>query len=493
MNLPLKITNSVYVGGEWVKASGEAEPVINPATEEVIGFAPVGGKAEVLAAIGAAREAFDRGPWPRMSPAERAVKLKELHASLLARRADVHRLLVEEVGCIASGVPRQFDFPMMLAMDAIERGSRYRDTPLPPGTVPGPDGSKKLVGGVTRREPVGVVAAITPYNYPYLLNLVKLFPALIMGNTVVLKPSPFTPFSALIVAEAAAEVGFPKGVLNVVTGGKDVGELLTTDRRIDLVTFTGSDAVGAAIAGQAAPTLKRLHLELGGKSALIIRGDADLDQAVGAGMLHLTHCGQGCVLTTRHLVHNSIRKAYVERLAEAHRAMKIGNPADPSVTLGPLIREAARTRTERYVDEGVKSGATLVTGGKRPAGLDKGFFYEPTLFDNVENSSIVAQEEVFGPIGVVIGFDTDAEAVDMANDSVYGLGGSIWSADMGAAFDMACAIRTGQVGINGGGAAPGSPFLGPFGGYKRSGIGREWGDEGLNAFTELKNLTFREL
>jgi acyl-CoA reductase-like NAD-dependent aldehyde dehydrogenase len=492
MNLPLKITNSVYVGGEWIKASGEPEAVINPATEDVIGFAPVGGKAEVSDAIAAAREAFDRGPWPRMSPAERGAKLKELHAALMARRADVHRLLIEEVGSVASGIGTQFDFPMMLAMDAVERGSKYRDIPLPPGTAPGPDGSKKLVGGVTRREPAGVVAAITPYNYPYLLNLVKLFPALIMGCTVVLKPSPFTPFCALIVAEAVAEVGFPKGVVNVVTGGKEVGEMLTTDKRVDLVTFTGSDAVGAAIAAQAAPTLKRLHLELGGKSPLIIRGDADLEQALGAGMMHLSHCGQGCVLTTRHLVHNSIRKTYVERLAERHRAMKIGNPADTTVALGPLIREGARARTERYVDEGLKSGATLVTGGKRPAGFDKGYFYEPTLFDNVDNSSILAQEEVFGPIGVVIGFDTDAEAIDLANDSVYGLGASVYSADLGAAFDIACAIRTGQVGINGGGAAPGSPYLGPFGGYKRSGIGREWGDEGLNAFTELKNVSFRQ-
>jgi len=492
MNLPLKITDSVYVGGEWVKASGDPEAVINPATEAVIGMAPVGGKAEVSQAIAAARQAFDRGPWPRMSGAERAAKLNELHAALMARRTDIMRLLVEEAGAVTSALPTQFDFPMFLAKDAIERGSRYRDTPLPPGAVAGPDGGKKLVGGVVRREPVGVVAAITPYNYPYLLNIVKIFPALMMGNTVVLKPSPFTPFAALIVAEVAAEIGFPKGVLNVVTGSKEVGEMLTTDPRVDLITFTGSDVVGSAIAAQAAPTLKRLHLELGGKSPLIIRQDADLSQAVAAGMMYLSHCGQGCVLTTRHLVHNSIRKAYVEAMAEQHRAMKIGDPADPSVTLGPLIREAQRARTEHYVAEGLKGGARLVTGGKRPAGFAKGFYYEPTLFDDVDNNSTLAQEEVFGPVGAVIGFDTDAEAVDMANDSVYGLGGAIWSADLGAAFDMACAMRTGQVSINGGGAAPGSPFMGPFGGYKRSGIGREWGDEGLNAYTELKNLTFRQ-
>ena len=493
MNLPLKISNSVYVGGEWVKASGEPDAVINPATEDVIGFAPVGGKAEVEAAIASAREAFDRGPWPRMSPQERGAKLQQFHDGLMARQADICRLITEEAGSVAPIMPIQFHFPMSLAKDAIDRGSRYRDTPLPPGTVPNGAGGSSLVGGVIRREPAGVVAAITPYNFPFFLNVVKLFPALVTGNTVILKPSPFTPFSALIIAEVAAEVGFPKGVLNVVTGGTEVGEMMTTDPRVDLVTFTGSDKVGSAIAAQAAPTLKRLHLELGGKSALIIRGDANLPAAIMAGMGYLTHCGQGCALQTRHLVHNSIRKAYVEALAGAHKAMKIGNPADPTVNLGPLIRESQRAKVEHYVEQGLKGGATLVTGGRRPPGLERGYFYEPTLFDDVDNGSVLAQEEVFGPVGAVIGFDTDAEAVEMANNSAFGLSGGIFSSDLGAAFDMAAAIRTGGISINGGGSAPGSPIMAPFGGYKRSGIGREWGDEGLNAYTELKSLSFRQI
>ena len=492
MNLPVKISNSVYVGGEWIKASGDPEAVINPATEDVIGFAPVGGKAEIEAAISAARQAFDRGPWPRMSPLERGAKLRELHAALMARRADICQLITEEAGSVAAIMPIQFDFPMSIGSDAIERGSRYRDTPMPPAAVPNAHGGRSLVGGVIRREPAGVVAAITPYNFPYFLNVGKLFPALVTGNTLILKPSPFTPFSALIIAEVAADVGLPPGVLNVVTGGKEVGEMMTTDPRVDLVTFTGSDSVGSAIAAQGAATLKRLHLELGGKSALIIRHDADLAGAVFAGMSYLTHSGQGCALQTRHIVHNSIRKAYVEALAGAHKAMKIGAPAGPGVNLGPLIRETQRARVEFYVEEGLKAGATLVTGGRRPPELTKGYFYEPTLFDNVDNSSRLAQEEVFGPVGAVIGFDTDAEAVDLANDSRFGLSGAIWSADLGAAFDMACAIRTGGISINGGGAAPGAPLMAPFGGYKRSGIGREWGDEGLNAYTELKSLSFRQ-
>ena len=491
MTLPLKISNSVYVGGEWIKASGEPEAVINPATEEVIGFAPVGGRAEVEAAIAAAREAFERGPWPRMAPAERAAKLRELHAALLARRADIARLITEEAGSVAAIGPLQFDFPMSLAMNAIDEGGRFRDKTMPVGTVPSMAGGRSFVGGIVRREPVGVVSAITPYNFPFFLNVVKLFPALVTGNTVILKPSPYTPFAALIIAEVAAELGFPKGVINVVTGGKEVGELMTTDPRVDLISFTGSDAVGSAIMAQGAASLKRLHFELGGKSAHIVRGDANIQAAVGAGMSYLTHSGQGCALTTRHLVHNSVRKQYVEMLAGAHQMVKIGNPSDPSVTFGPLIREAQRARTEHYVAEGLKSGATLVTGGRRPAALDKGYFYEPTLFDNVDNRATIAQEEVFGPVAVVIGFDTDEQAIDLANDSPFGLSGSIWSADLAAAFDIAAAVRTGGISINGGGAAPGAPPA-PFGGFKRSGIGREWGEEGLNAFTELKSISFRQ-
>ena len=491
MNLPLKITNSVYVGGEWVKASGEPEPVLNPATEEVIGLAPVGGRSEVDAAIAAARHAFDKGPWPRMAPTERAAKLRELHAALMRRRDDIIRLIVLEAGAVATIAPIQFGMPMMLAMNAIEEGSRSRDKPLVPGTVPNATGGRSFVGGVVRREPVGVISAITPYNFPYLLNIVKLFPALITGNTVVLKPSPYTPYCALIVAEAVAEVGFPEGVVSVVTGGKEVGELMTTDPRVDLITFTGSDAVGSAIMAQGAKTLKRLHFELGGKSAMIVRADANLPAAVAAGMMYLSHSGQGCAITSRHLVHNSIRKQYVEMMVERHRALKIGDPSDPSANFGPLIRESQRARVEHYVAEGLKGGATLATGGRRPEGFPKGFFYEPTLFDNVDNKSTLAQEEVFGPVGAVIGFDTDEEAIDMANDSQFGLSGSVWSADLAAAFDIACAVRTGGVSINGGGSVPGSP-VSPFGGFKRSGFGREWGEEGVNAFTELKSISFRQ-
>jgi acyl-CoA reductase-like NAD-dependent aldehyde dehydrogenase len=306
---------------------------------------------------------------------------------------------------------------------------------------------------------------------------------------VVLKPSPYTPIEALILGEIAEEVGLPNGVLNIVTGDIEAGQLLTTDKRVDLISFTGSDKVGSMIQAQAAPTLKRCLMELGGKSALIVRADADIQQAAMAGLGGFTvHCGQGCALLTRHLVHNSVRAQYVETLKAMLAHVKIGNPADPTVNYGPLIREVARTRTENYVEIARSEGATLVAGGKRPAGLDKGFYYEPTLFDGVSNASRIAQEEVFGPIGAVIGFDDDDEAIDMANDSDFGLSGGIYSANVGLAYEMALRMRTGGVSINGGSGRMSSHA--PFGGIKRSGYGREYGEDGLNEFTYIKTVGF---
>jgi len=480
----------LYIGNEWVPVA-EQEPVINPATEEVIGLAPVGGTAEVEQAIAAARDAFDNGPWPRMSPRERADVLQKFHDALMARAEDIQNLIVREAGAIrmlARSI--QFAIPMQHSqyfIDALIKRDFVK--PLPVEVPPSPMGGKVLGAGVKLREPVGVVSAITPYNFPYFLNVSKVMPALAAGNTVVLKPSPYTPFEALILAEVGAQIGLPPGTLNVVTGGKDVGEMLTQDPRVDLVTFTGSDAVGSAIMAQGAPTLKRMLLELGGKSALIVRPDANLQQAGMAGLMGFTiHAGQGCALTTRHIVHNSVRQAYVEQVGAMARAMKVGNPADEGVGMGPLIREAQRARVEHYVTLGQDSGATLVAGGKRPEGLDKGFFYEPTLFDNVDNSSAIAQDEIFGPVGVVIGYDTDEEAIALANDSQFGLSGAIYSADVGTAYEMALQIRTGGVSINGGSGKMSSHA--PFGGIKRSGIGREYGEEGLDEYTQIKTISF---
>lgn len=492
MTFQLKNPGSLYVGAEWVKVPASSlDPVLNPATEEQLALAPVGDRAAAETAIAAARKAFDHGPWPRLDPRERQAKLQAFHDAIAARADEICALIVAEAGSTQM-LTRflQFGVPMKHAQYYIDLCTRDAAASLPVELVPTGGPLTMLGAGVTVREPVGVVAAITPYNFPFFLNLGKIIPAMAVGCTVVLKPSPYTPLQALVLGEIADAVSLPPGVLNIVTGGPDVGEALTTDPRVDLVSFTGSDRVGAAIQAQAAPTLKRVLLELGGKSALIVREDAHLDQAVMAGVMGFTiHAGQGCALLTRHLVHNSIRAQYVERLAGAARAIKVGDPADPAVGMGPLIRDVQRKRTEDYVDIGLAEGGTLVAGGGRPAGLDKGFFFEPTLFDNVRNDWRIAREEVFGPIGIVIGYDTDEEAIALANDSDFGLSGGIFSQNVGRAYEMALALRTGGVAINGGSGTMSSHM--PFGGIKRSGYGREYGLEGLNEYTYIKSIGFR--
>ncbi|MFP6850459.1 MAG: aldehyde dehydrogenase family protein [Pseudomonas sp.] len=484
--LPLKHPAALYVGGEFVSVDSAArEEVVNPSTEEVIGLAPVGGERESRDAIAAARHAYDHGPWPRMSPRQRAEHLARLRDLLIERAGPICELITLEAGSIHTQTRgRQFDIPMKHFDYFLEAGQQIQVKALAPELTQTAKG--KVVGtGFVVREPVGVVSAITPYNYPFFLNVIKIVPALMTGNTCVLKPSPFTPFEAMVLAEAAHDAGLPPGVLNVVTGGKEVGELLTTHPDVDMVTFTGSDTVGAAIAGQCAPGLKRVLLELGGKSALIVRQDADLDLAVANALRGFTsHAGQGCAMNTRSLVHNSIRGEFARRLAEQAKAVRVGDTLDPTSQMGPLIRAAARDRTERYVAMGLESGAKLLSGGQRPAHLDRGFFYNPTLFDDVDNRSGLAQEEIFGPIGVIIGFDSDDEAVSIANDSNFGLRGGIISADLGRAYEMALQIRSGGVTLNGGAGTQLSN--GPFGGIKRSGYGRELGEEGLHEYTQQK-------
>ena len=485
----LKHPGSIYVGGEW-QATEQRESVINPADESLLIEAPVGSVDQLNAAIAVARHAFDHGDWPHLPVAQRQQLMTRFLDAIDARREEILRMIVAEAGStqMLAG-PLQYGIPMKHARRTVEVASRPSLASLPVELTPNAQGTTTLGTGVVSREPVGVVAAISPYNFPFFLNIGKVVPALVVGCTVVLKPSPYTPMEALILGEVADEAGLPKGILSIVTGDIEAGRILTSDPRVDLVHFTGSDKVGEAIQAQGAPTLKRIVMELGGKSALIVRKDANLEEAAMAALGGFTvHCGQGCALTTRHLVHNSIRPQFVEMLTGMLGHLKIGNPVDPSVNYGPLIREVARERTERYVTIAQDEGATLVAGGKRPDGLDKGFFFEPTLFDNVRNDSRLAQEEVFGPIGAVIGFDDDEEAIALANASDFGLSGAICSADAGKAFEMALRIRTGGVSINGGGGTMLSDA--PFGGIKRSGYGREYGEDGLNEFTYQKVITF---
>ena len=478
----------LFIGEGWTPVD-ETIPIINPATECIVAHAPVGNVTNAAQAIAAARRAFDHGDWRSIPASKRQAILQRFHNVLMSQANEICKLIVAEAGATqASARTVHFGTAMRHAQFFIDICTRDPVTSLPIEIIQRHQ-SSILGAGVTIREPIGVVSAITPYNFPFFLNVSKVFPALAVGNCVILKPSPLTPLQALLLGHAAIEAELPPGVLNIITGDVDASVLLTSDPQVDLVSFTGSDLVGAAIQSQAAPSIKRVLLELGGKSALIVRADANLEAAAASGLAGFTvHAGQGCALLTRHLVHNSVRPQYVEILAQMLDRFKIGDPADGSVTMGPLINAAARGRTEHYVTKALDDGARLVRGGKRPENLKKGFFYEPTLFDDVQNNWKIAQEEVFGPVGVVIGYDDDDEAISLANDSPFGLHGGIFSANVGRAYEMALELRTGGVSINGGSGQMSSHA--PFGGIKRSGYGREYGLEGLNEYTYIKSIGF---
>ena len=480
----------LFIDGGW-RATNAGISVLNPATEEHMVEAPWGGVGDADAAVAAARRAFDEGPWAKMSPAARATSLTRLRDVLSGWADDVVGLVVAEAG-IPVSVARssQFDVPIQLFDFFIERCGAFESLrSLPVTTFANRHGVPVLGAGVVQRSPRGVVTAVTPFNAPFFVNLLKVGPALAAGCTVVLKPSDFTPLEALLLGAAVQEAELPPGVLNVVTGGIDVGEYLTADARVDMVTFTGSDVVGAKVMAQASATLKHVVLELGGKSAMIVRADADLDLVAPRAAQELTlFTGQGCGLWTRHLVHHSRYDDYLERVTAILNRMPVGDPTDPHTVVGPLIRDAARTRTEKYVADAIDQGARVAAGGCRPSGLDRGFYYEPTLLADVRSDMTAAQDEIFGPVGVSIPFSDDDEAVRIANDSAFGLSGSIWSSDPGTAFVMAQRIQTGNVSINGGTGGM-SPWA-PFGGYKRSGVGRELGADVLDDFTETKAIQF---
>jgi acyl-CoA reductase-like NAD-dependent aldehyde dehydrogenase len=498
----------LYIDGAWTSegAVGTIE-VIDPATEDVIGSVPEGSTKTVVHAISAAREAFDSGPWPWMKPSQRAAALVRMAEVLEGRAAELRELIVAEtgsVGFLTDFVQAAGSIGMLRSNAAIvEHSFDWVENGAPTGSPTGVGGSAIL------REPVGVVAAITPFNFPFMLNVVKVAPALAVGCTVVLKPHPWTPLDAMMIAEAAAAAGIPPGVLNVITGHVEVGDELTSNPMVDMVTFTGSTATGRRIMASAAPTVKKLALELGGKSAQVVLGDVSEEHArsIGFGAV-LTHCGQGCVLQTRLLLPEHLLDAYREGVAATYPTITIGDPRDPGTVLGPLIREQQRERVEGYVRSAHDQGAELLCGGRRPEGIDTGFFYEPTVFVG-SNDMRIAQEEIFGPVLTVVPYPgDDADAARLANDSIYGLGGAVVSASTARAFNVARQIRAGHVtaqGLDappapqstGGGQGPGwgedmkgIGQAGAFGGYKQSGLGREWGHHGLEDFTEVKNLTW---
>lgn len=470
--------DSLFIGGRWTAPAGtERLEVISPATVEPVGSVPVVTKADVDAAVAAARTAFDSGPWPSTPPKERAAVLTRAARLIEQRSPELVAALLAEMGATATVATTLNQLPACAALDAcaaLAETFAWQET-------------RTGLFGTTRvsREPRGVVAAITAWNVPLFLAANKLAPALLAGCTVILKPAPLTPITANILADIFTEAGLPEGVLSVLPAEPEAAEYLVTHPGVDKLTFTGSTAVGRRLGALATEQLKTVSLELGGKSAAIVLPDADI--AASMPMLAfagLMNSGQGCVAQTRILAPRSHYDQVLDALVETVRGMKTGDPTDPSVALGPLISERQRDRVEGYIATGKAEGARLVLGGGRPEGLDRGWYVEPTVFAEVDNRSTIAQEEIFGPVLSVIPYETEDEAVALANDSRYGLAGSVWTADVEHGAEIAARVRTGTYAINWYAFDPSSPF----GGYKNSGIGRENGPEGLDAFCEQKSV-----
>ncbi|MGW0946458.1 aldehyde dehydrogenase family protein [Streptomyces sp. NPDC002623] len=489
MTTAYAFSSQLYIDGRRTDGRSETGILVrNPATEEIVAEVPGSSPADVRLAVEAARRAFDEGPWPRMRPSERAATLLRMAEEMERRLPELAAVNMAEAGSVRSlAESLQTRVPVAHLRDMAERvmPAFAWERPMDPTVAPGIGISQ----GVLRREAFGVCALISAYNFPFFLSMMKVIPALAAGCTAVLKPAPATPLESLLIGDFADAAGLPPGVLNIVTGDIEAGRELTTHPLVDLVSFTGSDTVGRTVYAQAAASLKKVVLELGGKSAAIVRADADLDGAVRSALAGITtHAGQGCSLLTRTLVHESVHDELVARLAEGLAQVRVGDPADPSTTMGPLISEAQRDKVEKLIRVGEEEGARLVCGGGRPPGLDRGHFLEPTLFVDVTNEMTVARTEFFGPVGVVIPFRTDEEAVRIANDSPYGLAGAVWSADTVAAYEIAARVRAGGVTINGGSAGV-SPRT-AFGGYKQSGLGREWGAFGLDEYLQTKAVSW---
>ncbi|MCU1394442.1 MAG: aldehyde dehydrogenase [Ilumatobacteraceae bacterium] len=469
----------LYIGGQWVQPSATSTiDVVNPFSEELVGTVPEAANADVDAAVTAANAAFDG--WARTPVAERVVILRRLLDGYAARMDEMAELITDEMGSPTS-FAKIAQAP--IAWMTLSTFLGYAET------YPWHEPRQGAFGNVVvRREPVGVVAAIVPWNVPQFVTMTKLAPALLAGNPVILKPAPETPLNAFVLAEIADAAGLPAGLLNVLPAGREVGEYLVSHPGINKVAFTGSTAAGRRIASICGEQLKRCSLELGGKSASIVLDDANLENVVsGLRMASFMNNGQACVAQTRILASKKRYGEVVDALAEMTASLKIGDPKDPATEIGPLVAERQQERVEKYIALGQEEGARVVVGGNgRPLGFDHGWFVQPTLFANVTNDMRIAQEEIFGPVLTVIPFDDVDDAVRIANDSDYGLSGSVWSADLDLAMDVATRVRTGTYGINSG---SGMDLGAPFGGYKASGLGRELGPEGINAYTEYKTIS----
>jgi aldehyde dehydrogenase (NAD+) len=460
-------------------ASAQTIEVISPHTEQVIGSVPDSAPADVDAAVQAARTAFDTTDWPLRPVGERIEILRrfaELYAARLDEMAD---LITAEMGSPTSySRLAQSPGPLMMLNTNLALAETYPWEERRPGSFGAPV--------IVRREAVGVVAAIAPWNGPQFVAISKIAPALLAGNTIVFKPAPETPLDAYLMAEMFDEAGLPPGVLNIVPAGRESGEYLVAHPGIDKVAFTGSTAAGRRIGAICGEQLKRCTLELGGKSAAIILDDADLTHTVeGLRLASLANSGQICVLQTRVLASRSRYDEVVDAIGGLVASMPVGDPMDPATEIGPLAAARQQERVNNYIELGEKEGARIVVGGTgRPKGLDSGWYVRPTVFADVHNGMRIAREEIFGPVLAVIPYDDVDDAVRIANDSDYGLAGSVWTSDPEAGLDVARRVRTGTYGVN----QYSAEFRAPFGGYKCSGVGREFGVEGIDIYTELKTI-----
>ena len=472
--------DKLYIGGQWVDPAGSATiDVISPHTEERVGRTPEGTTADIDRAVEAGRKAFDEGDWPRLSLEDRVAAVQKFSDVYMGRMTDMADVITEEMGSPTSFAQlAQAPAPWMMLNTFIGLAAARPIEEARTGML----GTDVIV----RREGVGVVGAIVPWNVPQFVTMSKLAPALLMGCSIVIKPAPETPLDAMLMAELLEEAGIPEGVVSVIPAGREVGEHLVRHPGVDKIAFTGSTAAGRRIAALCGEQLKRVSLELGGKSAAIVLDDADLAKTVeGLKFASLMNSGQACVAQTRILASRKNYDAVVDAMAEMMGGLSVGDPTDAATEVGPLVAERQQERVEKYIALGAEEGAKTVVGGPgRPDGLEKGWYVRPTLFAGVDNSMRIAQEEIFGPVLAVIPFEDEADAVRIANDSEYGLGGSVWTGDNDRGLDIARQVRTGTIGVN----QYTMDFVAPFGGYKASGLGREFGNEGLDHYTELKSI-----
>ncbi|AKN68820.1 aldehyde dehydrogenase [Streptomyces sp. PBH53] len=468
----------LFIGGELADPLGrDVIEVVSPHTEEVVGRVPHASRADVDRAVAVARRAFEEGAWPRTPLDERIEVVSRIKDGIAARHEEIARVISSENGSPYSWSVLAQALGAVMVWDAAIRVAREftyeerRDGVLGPILV--------------RREPVGVVAAVVPWNVPQFVAAAKLAPALLTGCTVVLKPSPESPLDAYLLGEIAREAGLPEGVLSILPADREVSEYLVGHPGVDKVSFTGSVSAGKRVMEVAARNLARVTLELGGKSAALVLPDADLQAAV-AGIVPAAwmNNGQACVAQTRILLPRSRYDEFADAFAAAASALRVGDPLDPATQVGPLVARRQQERTLDYIRIGQEEGAKILTGGGRPDGLDRGWYVEPTLFGDVDNAMRIAREEIFGPVVCLIPYGDEAEAVRIADDSDYGLSGSVWTADVEHGIDIARRIRTGTYSVN----TFSLDMLGPFGGYKNSGLGREFGPEGYGEYLEHKTI-----